>query len=163
MLNKLFTENKFSKYIRINFIGRPYELNRLVYDDNILITNDKEIKNIVKADNLFKGHQYIGGILSFFIIFGFILKPSIKLKKITKFSISLIPLISFFIYSYYTYWDLVRDIIKDTRAKQQGVYSITKDELIIQVNLSKDNHKKIQNQLNFSNSLNEVINYYFYK
>ena len=56
---------KISNIIRINFIGRPLELNRLAYDDSCLVETKDEANFVIKAYWKYYGYQYFGNLISF--------------------------------------------------------------------------------------------------
>ena len=152
-------ESSIMKFFRINFVGRPLELDKLVYDIDTLVENENEINSIVKAHNLFHGHQNISFLCGFLTLSFLIFNPKIKIKSLYKVAISTIPIISLQIYSYFVYWHFVKDIVLQCRKRARALDS--KDNEIIAVNLSKDNHEKIIKQLGLFPSINITLNYYF--
>ena len=160
-MSKKNEENSLLKFFRINFIGRPVELKKLVYDISTLVENENEIRNIVKAHNLYYGHKNIGNISGILMLTFFATTPSIKININYKLAISLIPIASFHLFSYFVYWHLIKENIIAIRKRTRNIDS--KEKNIMTLNLSKDNHQNIIKQIGLINSLNETFNHYLEK
>ncbi len=151
-------ENRFLKYYRINFLGRPVELNRLVANRDILILNENECNQIIKAYNLFTGYQNLGLILSVSILS---LLIKVKMNLYGKIFVSSVPVIALHIYSYFTYWHLIVDLVKEIRKRLDPNFE--KENRLILTNMSNDYHNKIESQLGFYNSIETIFKYLFNK
>ena len=155
------TENPLFRFFRINFVGRPLELYKLVFDDNVLVENEEEVDKIVKAFGLHNGHKYLGYVSSLATLSFFAATPITKIRTSFKLLISFIPMIPFHIYSYFVYWDNLRDVVKITRERVRRVDS--KEDMVFKLNVSKDNHRKIREQIGVFDCLNITINHYLGK
>lgn len=151
-------------YLRVNFIGKPFELNKLIYDKNIIYFEEQEARNILKAYKKFYGFQYLGFISSFLICF--ILQKSKNItkfnfkKKIALFSISLTPMVVLYIYSHFVYWENIReDVIKLRKRSNLFKKEETKSmpETIIIFKTSDDIHKALEKQIGIFKCLKELI------
>lgn len=57
--------HKLTEFYRINFIGRPTELRKLVEDKYTFITSKKDANRVIGAHRRYYGWQYSGNILAF--------------------------------------------------------------------------------------------------
>jgi hypothetical protein len=155
--------NSVQDFFRINFIGRPFELYKLVYDPTIILTSEKEADLTLKAIRKFKGYQYFGVVLTFNFLFLFsAISKKFKLNKKTQillvaqaFSIGT----GFYFYSYFSYWHLVRELIKTCRERAKNFAHLNPnqiEEYKIIYNQSKEYHKYIQNRIGFIKCLLEL-------
>lgn len=151
--------------MRINFIGRPIELDKLVYDEAIIFENKEEANKVIKGYRIFKGWQYIGNMLSFTncLLIGWISKNknySIRTKIFIYAGGIVAPMILFYIYSHYTYWDIIRPIVLKCREREKEIRAqndIDKEEFKIKYNHSLDIHKYIQQKIGIYNCVKEVL------
>ena len=103
-------------FYRINFVGRPFELNKLVYDDNLLV-NEEQAKTIANAFRKFNGWQYVGLISSFFstiIVYKFA-------KNKLGLALIILPFTCCYVYSHFCYWDDLRETLKEIRNENRNV------------------------------------------
>jgi hypothetical protein len=148
------------KFFRVNFIGKPYELNKLVFDYSCILQNEQEITLVIKGYRKFYGTQILGMVSSFFL---FVISSSfIRHKNITTKSKMMIflgcitPAICCYIYSYFTYWHIIRPVVIETRERNKRYNMLNKEnaeEFKLVFNKSKDYHKKIQQNIGFMKSL----------
>jgi len=163
------------EFYRINFIGRPTELKKLVEDKYTFISSKKEANNVIKAHRLFYGWQYFGNILAIFNYLFFIKITKRKtLSNKTQFglmAIGLSPIFIFFIYSHFSYWFLIRPVVINSRdisnklknnvkeIEMTGVSeSFKKDEFQIFFNRNVDFHSYIINNLSMISCIKEILN-----
>ena len=158
--------NSMKDFFRINFVGKPCELNKLIYDNSVLLENEEECMIVLKAVKNYKGFQHLGQIMTFnLIIFSSIISKKFKFSKNTQLILifnSFLPFIILYIYSHFTYWHLVRDLIIKTRKRSKNFEHLENDminEYQIILNQSKDHHKKIQNNYGFLSSIIEVLKF----
>lgn len=151
-------ENKLLTFYRKNFVGRPVELTRLVEDRDVLILNENECKQIIKAYNIFTGYKNLGLILSLSTL-TFLIK--VKMNLFGKIFVSWIPFFVLNYYSYFTYWDLIVDLVRDTRKRMHPDFQ--KENRLILTNMSNDFHDKIENQTGFISSLETSFKHLFNK
>jgi len=152
-------ENSLLKFYRINFLGRPYELNKLILNRNCILENKEQCSKIIQAYNLHYGLQYFGSSLSLGCMFVLNLYVNNKNRKYIKltlpiklglFTICLTPLCLLYIYSHFVYWDLIKDIIISTRKNDLLYYEKKKykdEDFKIVYNVSTDLHKYINNNI----------------
>jgi hypothetical protein len=156
--------DKIFSFFRINFIGRPYELNKLVFDNNSILNNREEAKKIIEAYRVFKGWQYLGNSFTFFGIYAsykISLKFGYKRKtQIILIGVAFMPLALAHLFSYFTYWNLVRDIVIFSRERNKK-YSHLKgaeiEEFQIIFNTSKDFHRFIQSNIGVKDCLFQIF------
>lgn len=141
----------FTNIFRINFIGRPFELNRLVYDDKIIISNQQEADTILRAFRTFYGFQYLGNFCSFFLNLMFYFKSKNKQYSIKKLYgllfIGLLPGVVGYVGSNFFYWDMIRPIVllgREREKKYKHLESYEREQYQIVYKASKDFHKYIQ-------------------
>jgi hypothetical protein len=145
--------------IRINFIGRPLELNRLVYDDSVILENKEEADRVVKAYRRYYGYQYLGNMFAF--ISSVVLSRSRGQKKMIKFFVMvLLPMTGFYIYSHFSYWDIVREVVIATRKRERELLSgdVEEREVTMRYNASLDLHKYIQANIGITKCILEIFN-----
>jgi hypothetical protein len=145
---------RLNNYLRINFVGRPFELNKLVYDNNSILENEEEAGKIIKAYRIHKGWQYMGIFMTFTSIYAFssISKKRNYNRPKQAFSIACAFLFfaGFYIYSHFTYWHIIRDIVISTRKREKKYAHLQKDEIDdfrIKFNANKDLHLLIQHNI----------------
>jgi hypothetical protein len=148
--------NSFLDNSRKIFIGRPFELNRLVDSRKILILNQDECDQIIKAYNLYNGYTNLGLILSFSML---TLLIKVKMNIYVKIAVSFIPIVTLSFYSYFSYWDIIRDLVKETR--KRSIENFPKESRLILMNSSDDYHTKIETQLGFYSSIKTTFNQLF--
>jgi hypothetical protein len=156
---------KLMNNFRINFIGKPFELNKLVNDYSCLLENKDEANLIIKATRIYKGWQYLGQALSFSIlVFSSFLSKKMKLdksKQVKLVLLSFLPGGFLYFYSHFTYWHIVRDLVKATRQREKKYEHLDKTQIEdykIYFNQSKDYHKLIQANLGLVVSIKEIFN-----
>lgn len=151
-------------FFRINFFGKPYELNKLVFDNFTILENQKEAASITKAFRLHKGWQYLGQAITFFAIyFAYSVNKKFKFsrkKQIGSVVLCFIPGLALYIYSHFVYWHLIRDVVKVTREREKKYAHLEGDEIEnfkIISNRSKDVHRNIQKKLGIITSIKEIF------
>ena len=132
---------KLSNILRIDFVGRPLELNRLVYDDTVMLENKEEADSAIRAYRKYYGYQYIGNLISFTNL---IILTRYKKKFRTILLLVFLPMGFFYIYSHFTYWDIIKPIIIESRKRDRLLTSLSEEEFRIRYNTSVDIHKYIQ-------------------
>jgi hypothetical protein len=148
--------SQVNDYIRINFIGRPLELNRLVYDDRILLSTQEEADKVVKAYRLYYGWQYLGNMLS---LANLIILERMKFKRnFRNFVIVLIPMVGCYFYSHYTYWDIVRPVVIEIRKREKVVLSEEERKIIFNKTIDFQNY--IQRNIGIGQCIAEIIKKY---
>jgi hypothetical protein len=135
---------KVSNFIRINFVGRPLELNRLVFDDTCLIQSTEEANNVMRGYWKYYGFQYFGNSIAF-INLSLLIK--FKKSKINFLYFVIVPMAGFYIYSHFTYWDIVRPIVIETRKRDKQNLQISEDENKLKFNTSVDLHEYIRKNI----------------
>jgi len=166
--------NSFSDFYRINFIGRPTELKKLVEDKYTFITSQKDANTVVRAHRTFYGWQYFGNIIALlnYLMFLKITKKS-KLSSKTQFSLMAIgisPIFIFFVYSHFSFWDMIRPIVKNSREISKKLKKnvdeiemtgssecFNKDEFQIFFNRNIDYHKYIMNNISMFSCIKEIF------
>jgi hypothetical protein len=153
-----------NNFIRINFIGKPFELNKLVHDNNVILYDENEMNLAIKACRLYKGWIYLSQILSFsflYIAYSTSRKFNFNRKKqIGIIGVSFIPGIYSFIFSHFSYWHIIRDLVIKTREREKKYSHLNKDtieEFQMVFNRSKDLHNTITSNVGFVNSLAELF------
>jgi len=150
-----------TNFYRIHFVGRPFELHKLIYDPNVILESDDEVNLILKQYYTFYGHQYIGNILTIICVTHNLRVKLTLGNSLTKFSICLIPLSFFFIYSHFTYWtDDLRTLIKKTRTRKLDPDN---PEFKMYYQKSIDFHDSMKKRLGILKCLFEFVNYNIYK
>ena len=155
---------KLNNFFRINFIGKPFELNKLVNDNSAILETKNEADLVIIACRNYKGWQYLGQILSFSLLFlssyyskKFNLSRSKQIKMVVM---SFIPGASFYFYSHFNYWSGIRDLVKLVREREKKYAHLNKDEIEdykIIYNTSKDLHKYIASNLGIYSSIIQVF------
>jgi hypothetical protein len=164
---------KINDFVRINFIGRPLELNRLVFDDEVLLQTHEEVAGIIKAYRLYYGWQYLGNIIGFCnAVYIAKLKKNNKIKLFVMLVIS--PVISAYAYSHFTYWDIIRQTVIDSRGREREVIAelISEAEkgreygnrlehpgIRMKYNASNDLHKQVQGEISFLKCLIQIFKF----
>lgn len=153
-------------FLRIRFIGRPYELNKLIYDYSTIINDDEEANKVIQAAGRFYGFQNLGLVISLCMASCMICSRR-RISKINSpkwrtvaYSSPIIPLLSFYLYSHFTYWHIIREVVIATRKRSrefQRIDKSSKDQYLISFNKSKDLHNKIKSSIGFIKSIKEVI------
>ena len=156
--------NKIMNSFRVNFIGKPFELNKLVNDYSTLLENQQEANSVIKATRVYKGWQYLGQIISFsslltssYLSKRFSLSRSNQIKLVL---LSFLPGGLFYFYSHFTYWNIVKDLVKTTRERENKYAHLDKTQIEdykIFYNQSKDLHKYIQTNLGLIPSVIQVV------
>jgi hypothetical protein len=122
------------------------------------------VKTVIRGVRLFYGFQHLGNLLSFITIiflrrFSKNKSYSIK-KKLVLLTFGLFPAIGLYIYSHYSYWDIVRPIVLVTREREKKYKHLspqeTEDFQII-YKASKDMHTEIQKNIGFFNCIGELF------
>jgi hypothetical protein len=156
--------NSLQYFFRINFIGRPFELNKLVYDQGVILYSQQEADLAIKAMKNFKGYQYIGQVLTINFLFLYsAISKKLKLQKNTQILLVLNAFTigaGFYYYSHFSYWHLIRDLIKTTREREKNFSHLNKnqiEEYKILHNQSKDYHEYIKKKVGFINCILEVL------
>ncbi len=158
--------NSLKDFFRINFVGKPFELSKLVYDNSLMIKSNEECNMVVKACRMFKGWQYLGQIVTV----GLLLTASRysrrnlleRKKQFYLVVMSLLPAVGFYFYSHFTYWHFIRALVKVTREREKNYEHLTKEQLEeykIYYNQSKDYHKFIQQRIGLFGSVMEVLKF----
>jgi hypothetical protein len=156
--------DKINSFFRINFIGRPYELNKLVFDNDAILNNREEANKIINAYRIFKGWQYLGNIITFIGIYAAYkvsTKYAFKRKnQLISIAAAFFPMTLAHLYSYFTYWHIVRDVVLHTRERNKK-YSHLKggeiEEFTIIFNTSKDFHKFIQSNIGVNDCIFQIF------
>ena len=115
---------KVFNFIRIYFIGRPYELNRLTYDETILFKNQEEIKSVIKANHLFYGPRYCSSILSILVLIKstkYLNSSSSVFKRMLIYSSGFIPILLTYLFCIVKsdYYKIIRPVILSTREREK--------------------------------------------
>lgn len=160
-------KNPFKKlmdFFRINFIGKPFELNKLVNDYSCLLENKEEANRVIKAARIYKGWQYLGQGISFsLLVFSSFMSKKRNMDKSKQIKLVLLAFMPggvLYFYSHFTYWNIVRDLVKVTRQREKKYEHLDKtqiEEYKIYFNQSKDYHKYIQASLGLLASINEIF------
>ena len=153
--NKIYNYfSKIKKEFRIIFIGRPFELKKLVFNENVIISSEQEAKEIIKAYQFFKGYQYRGLLLSIFSSVCFHIinrKHNNKKLKLSLFFFAFLPYAYSYYKSHFIYWDSIRELVIKTREREKQYLHLTnetKDIYLLEINKSRDWHKYIQKNIN---------------
>lgn len=166
---------KINEFYRINFIGRPTELRKLVEDKYTFITSKEDADKIISAHRNYYGWQYFGNICSLFSYLIYI-----KLSKRIEFSgkshfyllfLGISPIFTLYIYSHFTFWDEIRPVVLKNRevanSLRKNVYEFetkgfsenyNKDEFLIMYNKNLDLHKYVLENISFFSCLKEILN-----
>jgi hypothetical protein len=148
--------SKLNDYIRINFIGRPLELNKLVYDEGVILENHEEADKVIRGYRLYYGWQYFGNFIAFSNLILIIkLKANKNLNNFMLFMLT--PMLGCYIYSHFTYWDIVRQVVIDTRKREKDLTQKPQEEVRIKLNTSIDLHIHIQRNIKITQCLIEIL------
>lgn len=119
------------KFLRINFIGRPFELNKLTENKMILFSTKDEVNSVIKSNYIYYGGLYFYGIISCFslhLFSNFINKSKYlninQSSSLKKLFLYLIPVSPLFIYYFYVhvksdYYLVVRNTILSVRDREK--------------------------------------------
>ena len=135
---------KISNILRINFVGRPLELNRLVFDDSVILENKDEAFLATRAYWKYYGYQYLGNLISFINLM-IISKYKMNIK--TNLIIVFLPMGFFYVYSHFTFWEIIRPVVIETRKRDKLFSTLSQEDVRIKFNTSIDNHKFIQENI----------------
>jgi hypothetical protein len=156
---------KINDYFRINFIGKPFELNKLINDNSAILDSKEEADKVIKACKKYKGWQYLGQLISVTLLLTFSsLSKRFNMTRSSQIKLvltSFIPGAGLYYYSHFTYWDGIRDLVKTVREREKKYAHLSGNELEaykIVYNTSKDNHKYILNNLGMLTSIKEILN-----
>lgn len=163
-------------WLRIRFVGRPYEMNKLVVDKSTIIANRAESNRIVKGISVFYGIQYIGYSLSSVLVSLVVLlnRKPMKEKK-ARLLFCLFPMMSLTVYAHTSQniWDILRPQVIECRKRDTKFFKgnktndfplrdkSTQAEFKMLYNSSLDEHEYINSQLGFLTSIKEAILFIF--
>lgn len=177
LLSTNTNENKpfnFADFYRINFIGRPTELRKLVEDKYTFLTSRKDANRVIVAHRLYYGWQYFGNILAlanYLIYIRLSKKYSLSNRThILSMMLGLSPILVFYFYSHFSYWDIIRPVVFNSRdisrKLKENVVEIessgssetfNKDEFQIFFNKNCDLHSYVVQNLSMSSCLKEIF------
>jgi len=144
----------FSDFYRINFIGRPTELRKLIEDKYTFIVSKKDANSIIKAHRIYYGWQYLGNIFAFMNYLAYIkLTKKLNISKKINFlliTVGISPLFIFFIYSHFSYWEIIRPIVKNSR---EISYKLRDDVKEIELTGTAENFNKEEFQIFFNRNI----------
>lgn len=164
----------FTDFYRIHFIGRPTELKKLVEDKYTFISSKKEANKVIKAHRRYYGLQYLGNILALLNYYFFIKITKIKTisnrTQIALMTLGISPIFIFYIFSHFSYWDLIRPVVLNSRditnKLKRNVLEIettgssesfNKDEFKIFYNRSVDLHNYVAKNISTIFCLKEIF------
>ncbi len=145
---------KISNIIRINFVGKPLELNRLVFDDSCLILSKEEANSVLRGYRKYYGFQYFGNLIAF-INLTLLIKH--KKSKINFLFFVLAPMGLFYLYSHFTYWHIVRPVVIETRKRDREAFELSEDEYKMRFNTSVDMHEYVRKNIGFVRCLVSIF------
>ena len=150
-------------FFLIIFIGRPYELKRIINDKGFYIENQIDCDSIIKAHNIYYGFQYLGFLASIPLVFRssrIAAKYKMK-KKFCMFFISLTPAAIGFILSHFVYWHFIREIIIKSRKFNKNFSEFANKHEIDEIKLiqqsSIDYHDYILKNIGYMNCIKYSI------
>lgn len=165
---------KLSEFYRINFIGRPTELRKLVEDKYTFITSKKDANIVITSHRKYYGWQYCGNIFAF-INYLFYIKLTKRYEFTRKkhflfMTIGISPILIFYFYSHFTFWEELRPVVLKSREianklkknvdefESKGTSeSYNKDEFIIMYNKNLDLHNYVLEKISLTDCLKEII------